>query len=163
MNIFQESDVLQDALQLFHVTHGFALSAPGSMWLFLIHQPSTGMVFHKESERREIIVYFVLLLFFLPYIVFFLSFFTSDDRANKTVNLCRSFSPSSASLPTGVSSFPPPRPLPPNHSSLRSKLRTHRGGRVRKWRRVFQKMVAKVASNHSQGDAKTRKTPMVSC
>ena len=77
MNIFQESDVLQDALQLFHVTHGFALSAPGSMWLFLIHQPSTGMVFHKESERREIIVFFVLLLFFF-YLI--LSFFCRFSR-----------------------------------------------------------------------------------
>lgn len=162
MNIFQESDVLQDALQLFHVTHGFALPAPGSMWLFLINQPSTGMVFHKESERREIIVFLFVCFFFFTLCCLFLLFFTSDDRASKTVNLCRSFSPSSASLPTGVSSFPPPRPLPPNHSFLRSKLRAHRGGRVTTWRRVFQKMVAKVASNHSQGDAKTRKTLMVS-
>lgn len=74
MNIFQESDVLQDALQLFHVTHGFALPAPGSMWLFLINQPSTGMVFHKESERREIIVFLFVCFFFLPYVVFFCCF-----------------------------------------------------------------------------------------
>ena len=47
MNISQESDVLQDELQLFHVTHGFAFSAPGSLWLLPIHRPSTSMVFYK--------------------------------------------------------------------------------------------------------------------
>ena len=58
-----------------------------------------------------------------------------------------------------------PSPLPllsPNHCSLDQLEATYRGDRVRKWRLVFQKMAAKVASNHSQGDTEVRKTPVVS-